>query len=69
MSFITWLKRLTRYRLSTMIVVMSLVAVWLAVKYYREPITTANLVHPIRAYCVSWIPRILSLRNSGSRKP
>jgi len=27
------------------------------------------VVHPIRAYCVSWIPRILSLRNSGSRKP
>ncbi len=26
-------------------------------------------VHPTKAYFVSWIPRILSLRNSGSRKP
>ena len=44
MSFTSRLrKRLTQYRLSTMIVVMSLVAAWLAVKFYREPMTTANL--------------------------
>ncbi|NQT12464.1 MAG: hypothetical protein HQ582_06940 [Planctomycetes bacterium] len=26
-------------------------------------------VHPTKAYVVSWIPRILSLRNSGSLNP
>ena len=28
-----------------------------------------NLVHPTKAYVVSCIPRILSMRNSGSRNP
>jgi len=27
------------------------------------------LAHPTKAYLVSWMPRILSLRNSGSRNP
>ncbi len=27
------------------------------------------VVHPTKAYLVSWIPRILSLRNSGSWNP
>jgi len=26
-------------------------------------------VHPTKAYVVSWIPRILSMRNSGSLNP
>jgi hypothetical protein len=28
-----------------------------------------KLVHPTKAYVVSWMPRILSMRNSGSRNP
>ena len=36
--------------------------------YYLAP-QYKKQVHPTKAYVVSWIPRILSLRNSGSRKP
>ena len=40
----TWLrKRLTQYRVSTIIVLTSLVAVWLAIEFYREPLTLDNL--------------------------
>ena len=34
-----------------------------------NPAVQTILVHPTKAYFVSWIPRIFSLRNSWSRKP
>ena len=35
----------------------------------QEHVELKKEVHPTKAYVVSWIPRILSMRNSGSRNP